>query len=388
MKKTIKEKKELLEGSRAIALTIKNIEPEVISAYPITPQTHIVEDLAKFKANGQADYQYILAESEFAAASIILGASATGARAYSATSSQGLLLMTEVLYNISGLRLPLVMTIANRAIGAPISIWNDHSDAMAVRDAGWIMLFAGDHQEAVNQHILAYKLTENLKLPVMVNVDGFIITHSYDSVIIPSKKTIKKFLPSYKPQANTCLDPKNPITMGAFFTPPDYWQERERLHKDLCSAQKKIKDYYKEWQKIFPIKPFPQPLVDNGLVEYLGPKNAQTIIIAMGSVSGTIKEVLKNQKNTALLRIKSYRPFPEMEIKKLSQKAKQIIVLEKAIAPGSQGGPLFLDVQSALRQTKIDICNYIIGLGGKDVSETMIEKIIHNSNKNKSVKFV
>src|SRR5680860_632614 len=143
---------EILEGSRAIALTINNIGPEVISAYPITPQTHIVEDLAKFKANGQANFEYVRAESEFAAASIILGASATGVRVYSATSSQGLLLMTEVIYNIAGMRLPVVITCANRAVSAPINIWNDHSDVMSIRDAGWIQLFATNNQEAVNQH--------------------------------------------------------------------------------------------------------------------------------------------------------------------------------------------------------------------------------------------
>ena len=165
--------KQILEGSRAIAEVIKNINPDVVSAYPITPQTHIVEDLAKFKADGEANYEYVRAESEFAAASIVLGASATGARVYSATSSQGLLLMTEVIFNIAGMRLPVVMTCANRAVSAPINIWNDHSDTMSIRDAGWIQLFAASTQEAVEQHILAYKIAEKLKLPVMINVDGF-----------------------------------------------------------------------------------------------------------------------------------------------------------------------------------------------------------------------
>lgn len=213
-------KRELLEGSRAIALTIKNICPNVISAYPITPQTHIVEDLAQIKADGEASFEYLRAESEFAAASIVLGASATGARVYSATSSQGLLLMAEVLYNISGMRLPVVMTCANRAISAPISIWNDHSDVMSIKDCGFIQLFAADSQEAVNQHILAYKIAEKTNLPVMVNMDGFILTHSYEPVIIPSKKSIKKFLPDYKPESGTYLDTKNPKTFGAFFAPP------------------------------------------------------------------------------------------------------------------------------------------------------------------------
>ncbi len=211
--------RQILEGSRAIALTIKNIKPGVISAYPITPQTHIVEDLAQFKANGEADYEYVRAESEFAAASIVEGASATGVRVYTATSSQGLLLMNEVIYNIAGMRLPVVLTCANRAVSAPINIWNDQQDAMSVRDAGWIMLFAENAQEAVIQHVLAYKIAEKLKLPVMVNVDGYVLTHTYEPVIIPTASQIRKFLPDYKPALGEYLDPKKPITFGAFAAP-------------------------------------------------------------------------------------------------------------------------------------------------------------------------
>ena len=174
----LKNNKQFLEGSRAIALTIKAIKPAVVSAYPITPQTHIVEDLAQFQADGEVAYEYVRAESEFAAASIVLGASATGARTYSATSSQGLLLMAEVIYNISGMRLPVVMTVANRAISSPINIWNDHSDIMAMRDAGAIILFAENHQEAIDQHLIAYKVAEELSLPAFINVDGF----TYNSI--------------------------------------------------------------------------------------------------------------------------------------------------------------------------------------------------------------
>ena len=243
--------KQILEGSRAIALTIKNINPAVVSAYPITPQTHIVEDLAKFKADGQADYEYVRAESEFAAASIIEGASATGARVYSATSSQGLLLMTEVVFNIAGMRLPIVITCANRAVSAPINIWNDQQDAMTVRDAGWIMFFAENHQEAVDQHIIAYKVAEKLNLPVMVNIDGFVLTHTYEPVIIPDQKQIKKYLPDYKPKAGQFLDPTNPITMGAFATPAHYMEIRQDLHDDLTASLKTINEEYQKYHKIF-----------------------------------------------------------------------------------------------------------------------------------------
>ncbi len=374
-------KEELLEGSMAIARTVKNIEPSVISAYPITPQTHIVEELAKFKANEKTSYEYLLAESEFAAASIVLGASAAGSRAYSATSSQGLLLMAEVLFNISGLRLPVVMTIANRAVGAPINIWNDHSDAMAVRDAGWIMLFASDHQETVNQHVLAFKIAESLRLPVMVNVDGFIITHSYDSVIIPNKKEIKQFLPKYKPALGTYLNPKKPITIGSFFTPDTFWQERATIQKDLSYAKKTINSAFYKWQNIFKTEISPLSKFNNGLLEYIGTKNAKVVIVAMGSMCTTIEEIIKTEKDTALLKIKTYRPFPYEEINDLLKNKNQIFVLEKAISPGSQGGPLFLDIASSFKKEKPELSNYIVGLGGKDVSEKMILEIINKKTK-------
>src|SRR6056297_1311985 len=170
----------LMEGSQAVAKVVNLCEPAVVSAYPITPQTHIVEDLAKYKADGKAKYEYIRAESEFAAASVVLGASATGVRTYTATSSQGLLLMTEVLFNIAGMRLPVVLTCANRGVSAPITIWNDHQDSMTVRDSGWIMFFAENHQEAIEQHLLAYKVAEKMGLPAMVNIDGFVLTHTYE----------------------------------------------------------------------------------------------------------------------------------------------------------------------------------------------------------------
>lgn len=375
MKKIKKQNnKQILEGSRAIALTIKNIAPDVISAYPITPQTHIVEDLAKFKANGEASYEYIRAESEFAAASIVLGAAAAGSRAYSATSSQGLLLMTEVLYNISGMRLPLVITCANRAISAPINIWNDHSDAMAVKDSGFMQFFAENHQEAVYQHILAYKISEKMNIPVMVNVDGFILTHSYEEVSIPSYSTIKKYLPAFKPSSGTYLDPKNPVTLGGFYPPKHYQKTREDLFGDMQKALLEIK---KEWKNLSLI--FNYKNKGNGLVEYTGSKMATTIIIALGSVAGTIKEVIKDNKNVALLKITSFRPFPAIEIKKLTKSAKNIVVIDKAISLGN-AGPLGIEVQAALRDEKKNIKNYFAGLGGCDITEKQITNIIKNAN--------
>ncbi len=376
-------KKKIIEGSQAIAQVIKNLHPAVVSAYPITPQTHIVEKLAKLKADGEADYEYVRAESEFAAASIILGASATGVRVYSATSSQGLLLMSEVIFNIAGMRLPIVMTTANRAVSAPINIWNDHSDIMAVRDAGWIQLFASDNQEAVDLHILAYKIAEQLKLPVMINVDGFILTHAFEPVIVPSQNLIKKYLPDYKPNPGTYLDPNNPVTLGAFFTPAHYFETREELHNDLVASASFIKKEYRNLVKILNRKN-----KDNGLFEYYGPKKPETILVALGSVIGTLREAIKDNKKIGVLKIKTYRPFPGEEINKILLRSKNIAVIEKAVSLG-QAGPLYSDIKTSLKNHKLNISNYIVGLGGRDVTTKMIKEIIISSKKNNTkTKFI
>jgi pyruvate ferredoxin oxidoreductase alpha subunit len=391
-------KPQILEGSRAIALTIKNINPGVVSAYPITPQTHIVEDLADFKANGHADFEYVRAESEFAAASIILGASAAGTRVYSATSSQGLLLMTEVVFNIAGMRLPVVMTCANRAVSAPINIWNDAQDVMTVRDAGWILLFAENHQEAVTQHILAYKLAEKLKIPVMVNVDGFVLTHSYEEVTIPTEAEIKKFLPDFKPEKGAYLDPENPRTFGAFASPADYMEIRQELHDDIISALPVIKDEYEKYNKVINAGKSQisnlKSLIDNGLVEYYGSHHAKTVVIAMGSVVGTIKEVVDEKKSfstVGVLKLKTFRPFPADEIIKILKKvgAKNIAVAEKAISLG-YAGPLYIEVKAALQgKIKVNAKNFIVGLGGRDITKKMIKNIIAKAGaKGDEVQFI
>ena len=701
----MKNNKQLIEGSRAIALTIAAIKPAVVSAYPITPQTHIVEDLAKFKAEGSESYEYVRAESEFAAASIVLGASATGARTYSATSSQGLLLMAEVIYNISGMRLPVVMTVANRAVSAPINIWCfskdtevlmadlnykpinqikigekvlgknkkgqlvystvtklfsrqtndlvtlkteevkitctpehkfycrsghnhwmeaknlkgknlhyfgyprkinnnfkhgwlsgvadgdgcfyiqnnshsfrlkckdkemaetfakwsnelgypvrkprymekfgyflaimtltketknfkkflarkknkdfargylagiydaegsgphkikqaviynndksivkavtdylkilnikfkvyvgtrrgehykndnyhikinnvpeffiqcpsritrkrdnllkmslksvksrlkildvvpihkkttvynietesnnyiangflvhncDHSDIMGMRDAGAILLFAENHQEAIDQHVLAYKIAEKLSLPVFVNVDGFIATHSYESCEIPSAKLIAKFLPVYKPKSGEFLDPKNPITMGVFAGPKYYFDFRKDLQNDLLASAKLIDKEYISWKKIFPTdKKEAAVKIDNGLIEYYGPKNPKTVLVTLGSVAGTIKQVIDDagpENSTGLLKIRCYRPFPAEVVKKVLKGAKCVISIEKSYGLGYVP-PLYSDLAAALYGEKIKLESRVVGLGGQDVTEDDISKIIKTYEK-------
>ncbi|MCU0680143.1 MAG: pyruvate ferredoxin oxidoreductase [Planctomycetes bacterium] len=384
---------QLVEGSHAIALTIKNIQPDVVAAYPITPQTHIVEDLASFQANKEADFEYVRTESEFAAASVILGASAAGSRVYSATSSQGLLLMNEVIYCISGMRLPIVMTLANRTISAPINIWNDQSDAMTVRDSGWLMLFAESNQEAVEQHIMAYKLAEQLKIPVLVNVDGFILTHSYEAVSIPSTKEIKKYLPDYKATKGEYLDVNNPVTLGALVSPLHYQAIRQELHDDLISSLNTINKEYENYKKIIGVKVKDKKTIfNNGLVEYYGSKKAKNLIVVLGSISGTIKDFIDNNKknDVALLRLKVYRPFPAEQVSAIIKNHKQICVLDKAIDLGN-GGPLALDVMAAANRylNKIPkIKSFVSGLGGKEINKETIKNILISKNNNSETIFL
>jgi len=373
--------KKILEGSRAIAETIKNIGVDVVSCYPITPQTHIVEDLAKFKADGKADYEYIRAESEFAAMSILVGASAAGARTYTATSSQGLLLMTEVLYNVAGMRLPIVMTDANRAVSAPINIWNDQQDAVTMRDAGWIMFYGENNQEVCDLHILAYKIAETCQIPVMINLDGFVLTHTVEPVDIAEPKLIKKYLPSFKPTEK--LDPKNPLTFGAFATPKHYMEIRQQLHNDIVSSKKLIVK-----EMIFFKKYFGRKL---SLVNYYGDKSADTVIVAMGSVLGTIKDTIDELKvagkKVGALKITSLRPFPAEEIIEEIGNKKNIIVIDKSLSLGEEGILAGELKRSLYGKSKAKIISIIMGLGGRDITKEMIKKSVNKAVNSKNQTF-
>lgn len=374
--------KQILEGSQAVARVVNACQVGVVSAYPITPQTHIVEDMEKMHAEGEADYEYIRSESEFAAASIVLGSSATGVRSYSATSSQGLLLMTEVLFCIAGMRLPVVMTVANRAVSAPINIWNDQQDSVTVRDSGWISLYGETNQEVTDLHVLAFKLAEKNLLPVMVNMDGFVLTHTYEPVEIPSAEKIKKYLPEYKPAADMILDPKNPRSLGTFAAPDKYMEIRQELFDDCKKSITDIKIMATEYKKAFG-----RAIGTNGLVEEYKTKDADTVLVAMGSVCGTIKVVIdqlrKKGQKVGLLKIISFRPFPDEQIIKSLAKAKHIAVIDKSISIGSEG-ILASDIKRvAYSRLKSKIQSYIVGLGGRDVTGKMIAKIVDLAKKEK-----
>src|SRR5512146_51926 len=276
------------EGSRAVAAAVALCRPEVICAYPISPQTHIVEALGEMVKSGElAPCEFINVESEFAAMSVAIGASAAGARAYTATASQGLLFMVEAVYNASGLGLPVVMTVANRAIGAPINIWNDHSDSMSQRDCGWIQLFAENNQEAGDLHIQAFRLGEELSLPVMVCMDGFILTHAYERADMPTQTEVDAFLPPYEPRQ--VLDPADPVSIGAMVGPEAFMEVRYLAHEKQRQALELIPAWADEFRRIFG-----RP--SGGLTHAYRTSDADVVIVALGSVLGTIKDTVDEMR--------------------------------------------------------------------------------------------
>jgi pyruvate ferredoxin oxidoreductase alpha subunit len=356
-----------VETSRAIAETIALCKPEVICAYPITPQTHIVEGLAQMVQMGELrNCEFINVESEFAALSVAIGASAAGARAYTATASQGLLFMAEAVYNASGLGLPIVMTIGNRAIGAPINIWNDHSDSMSMRDAGWIQLFAETAQEAADLHILAFRIAEELSCPVMVCVDGFVLTHSYEQFDIVSQETVNAFLPPYEPRQ--VLDPANPVSIGAMVGPEAFMEVRYLAHHKQLRALERIPVLAAEFEQRF-------GHAATGLLRSYRTKGAETIVIALGSINGTIQDAVDEmrEQGSAIgsVGIGCYRPFPLAALRATIGHAKRVIVVEKSLAPGI-GGTLATDVRTALAGTGIEIFTAIAGLGGRAITKASL----------------
>ncbi len=365
--------KDIFEGSEAVARTIKACRVGVISAYPITPQTRIVEFLARMVAEGELKARFLNVESEHSAASVVLGASATGARAYSATSSQGFILMAEVLYNIAGLRLPLVLTVANRALSAPINIWNDHQDSVTLRDAGWIQFYGESIQEVCDLHIQAYRISEDprILLPVMVCMDGYILTHGHEVVDIPEPEEVDRFLPPYKPVH--VLDVDNPVSMGLLAGPESYMETRYAIHKTMEEALEIIPEVAKEFEKIFGRK-------SGGLIETYRVEDADRVIVGMGSMMGTVKEIVdelrEEGERVGALKVITHRPFPGEAIYQALRKVKEIAVLEKAISLGSWA-PLCGEIKALFqgKEENPQISGFVIGLGGRDITPENIRDI-------------
>jgi pyruvate ferredoxin oxidoreductase alpha subunit len=358
------------EGSKAVADAVARCRPEVISAYPISPQTHIVEHLSDMVRKGEIDpCEYLMVESEFAAMSACIGASATGARTYTATASQGLLYMVEAVYNASGLGLPIVMTVANRAIGAPINIWNDHSDSMSQRDSGWIQLYAETNQEAMDMHIQAFRIAEEVSLPVMVCMDGFILTHAYEEVDVPSQEAVDEFLPPLEPRQ--ILDPAQPVTIGAMVGPEAFMEVRYLAHAKQMEALDLIPRLTEEFESTFG-----RP--SGGLVRTYRAEGAETMIVALGSVLGTIEDVIDEMREEGVaigaLALKSFRPFPLDEVRAALAGAGRVLVLEKHLAVGV-GGPVSANVREALSGIQLDGHTVIAGLGGRSITRESLRRL-------------
>lgn len=360
-----------IEGSRAVAEAVALCRPEVICAYPISPQTHIVEGLGELvKSGALAPCEFINVESEFAAMSVAIGASAAGARSYTATASQGLLFMAEAVYNASGLGLPIVMTVANRAIGAPINIWNDHSDSMSQRDCGWLQLFAETNQEALDLHIQAFKLGEELSMPVMVCMDGFILTHAYERVDMPSQADVDAFLPAYSPRQ--VLDPADPVSMGAMVGPEAFMEVRYLAHAKQTLALDLIPQIAAEFAQRFGRS-------SGGLVRAYRCEDAQTIVVALGSVLGTLKDTVDELRaggvKVGVLGIQSFRPFPLAAVRAALQGAQRVVVLEKSFSVGL-GGVVSTDVRLALSGLQLHGYTVVAGLGGRAITKASLARTL------------
>jgi pyruvate ferredoxin oxidoreductase alpha subunit len=360
-----------IEGSRAVAEAVALCRPEVIGAYPISPQTHIVEGLGELvKSGALAPCEFINVESEFTAMSLVIGSSAAGARSYTATASQGLLFMAEAVYNASGLGLPIVMTVANRAIGAPINIWNDHSDSMSQRDCGWIQLFAAHNQEAIDLHIQAFKLGEELSMPVMVCMDGFILTHAYERVEMPTQEQVDAFLPPYEPRQ--ILDVNQPVSIGAIAGPEVFMEVRYLAHAKQTMALQRIPEIGVEFEQHFGRN-------TGGLVRGYHLDDAETVVVALGSVLGTLRETVDEMRadgqRIGVLGITSFRPFPLAAVRAALQGAKRVVVLEKSFSVGL-GGVVSTDVRLALSGLTLIGYTVVAGLGGRAITRASLRRML------------
>jgi pyruvate ferredoxin oxidoreductase alpha subunit len=364
-----------IEGSLAVAQAVAATRPQVICAYPISPQTHIVEALSRMVKSGElSPCEFVTVESEFAAMSVAIGAAATGSRAYTATASQGLLFMAEAVYNASGLGLPIVMTVANRAIGAPINIWNDHSDAMSQRDSGWLQLYAEDNQEAADLHVQAVRLAERLSLPVMVCMDGFILTHAYEQVEVPEQAAVDAFLPRVEPRQ--LLTPDAPVTIGAMAGPEVFAEVRYLAHAKHLQALDEIPRVAAEFAEAFGRD-------SGGLVRPYRMDGARTVVVALGSVLGTIKDTVDELRETGMeigvLGITTYRPFPAEAVREALCGGEQgavdrVVVIDKALAVGS-GGIVGSDVRTALAADPVRTYDVVAGLGGRPITKDALLRL-------------
>jgi pyruvate ferredoxin oxidoreductase alpha subunit len=374
-----KGKLSVMEGSMAIAQAVRVCRPAVISAYPITPQTHIIEFLAQMVADGELDAEYIRADSEFSAASILAGASATGVRTYTASSSQGLLLMTEVIYYLAGTRLPVVFTGANRQITAPIGLQPDHQDTMSLRDSGMIELYVEDVQEAYDTHLQAFKIAEDhdILLPVMVCMDGFVLTHVFEPVRTFSQEDVDAFLPPYEPIHY--LNPEKPMVFGSGSDDVNTMEFHYINHQAALRARAKIEAVAREFEKAF-------GHFRGGLIDTYATEDAEVILVAMGSVIGTLREAVDLLRGegvkVGLVKVRSFRPFPAEALRQAISHAGAVAVLDRALSYGYQG-VFATDVKAALYDApqRPLILGLMVGFGGREVNLDTVREIVQRTRR-------
>ncbi|MFB6266271.1 MAG: pyruvate ferredoxin oxidoreductase [Halodesulfurarchaeum sp.] len=367
--------KSMRKGDRAVASAVRAAQPDVVSAYPITPQTGIVERLSQYAADGELDGEFLTVDSEFNACSSLIGASAAGARTFSATSSQGLKLMSEPLFTASGMRLPIVMVVANRSLSAPLSIWNDHTDAFAERDGGMIQLFAEDVQEAVDDVLMAYRVAEDpdISLPALVNMDGYVLTHVKEPVDLFDEAEATAYLPPRDPVYT--LDPSDPKTMGAYARPEHWTETRYAVHDALERAKEAIGEATEAFADAFGRE---YGLERGGLVETYGDEDADLALLALGSLCGTIRTVIGDLDTPVkLVKPRVYRPFPDEELRDALRDVSTVGVLTKEVSPG-HGSSLATEVKSALydARDRPSVRSYVVGLAGRDVPREEIAEIV------------
>jgi pyruvate ferredoxin oxidoreductase alpha subunit len=373
-----------MEVSIAAAEAVKLARAEAIAAYPITPQTHIVEHLSELVADGELDAEFVPVESEHSALSVCAGTSAAGARTYTSTSAQGLELMHEILFIVAGMRLPIVMSVANRALSAPLSIWNDHSDVMACRDCGWIQIFTENGQEVFDQTICAFKIAEDPRVlnPTMINLDGFTLSHVVEPHLLASQEMVDQFLPPYN--AVNRLHPDRPITMGAFGMPEIYAEARKAQDMALRNSYPVIREVWEEWGKL--TGRHYQPM------ETYRMDGAKIALLTMGSFGEVAMEAVDRMRekgiSLGLLKLRLWRPFPFDAIRKSMKGLEMLIVMDRAISTGGIGGPVCSEIRAALYQQakRPKVVSFIAGLGGRDVPPEHFEEMVHEAMKLKARK--
>jgi pyruvate ferredoxin oxidoreductase alpha subunit len=366
--------REGMEVSIAVSHAVALARAEAIAAYPITPQTHIVEHLSSMVANGELNAEFINVESEHSAMSACIGMSAAGARTYTATSSQGLALMNEILFIASALRLPIVMTVANRALSGPLSIWNDHSDIMAAKDIGWIQIFVENGQEAFDHSVMAFKIAENatVLIPTIINMDGFILTHVVEAMNFVDQELVDKFLPDYLPRHQ--LNPKNPVTMGAFAMPEIYTEVKMKHQMTLTDSYNHITSVWDEWGNLTGRRYKP--------VERYKADGADILFLTMGCLSEVaevaVDELQAAGESVGLVKLRLWRPFPFADLRAALAQASLVIVCDRALSLGGAAPPVLAEVRSALydQAQRPQTLGYIIGLGGRDVNPEAFKDIL------------